>query len=95
VLKARHPIVDQIGIEQLAIFVNHFFEQAMADGVHHAAPILALAEHRVNRFANISQGTYLSNLISPVLDRPLLSTTQLISQKFVGEPSAAFRLLID
>ena len=72
-LETRHPIVDQIGVEQLAVLVNHFFHQAVADGVHDAALVLPFAEHRVNRLADVGEGNIFEQFdFAGVADRPLL-----------------------
>ncbi len=51
----RHAIVHQVWIEKLSVFINHFFKQAMAYGVHDTAFVLALAEDRMDGLADVRQ----------------------------------------
>ena len=60
--KRRHSVIDQIRIQQLPVFIDHFLDQPMADGVHDPAFVLAFAQNRMNRLANVGQRNILEEL---------------------------------
>src|SRR5512145_1184855 len=54
--EGRDPIVDQIGIEQLAVVVNQLLEKGVADALHRRAFLLSDAMLGMDSLADIGDG---------------------------------------
>src|SRR5262249_16888238 len=50
---ARHAIVDETTVQELAVLVEHFLVEGMTEALHHRALVLPLALKRVDPAADV------------------------------------------
>src|SRR5688572_10484035 len=93
IAEGRHPIIHQITIQQLTIFVNHLFHQRVTNAEHYGAFVLANALIGVDRLACVAD----RNIVEQVNDAGFgiyleINATPAYSQNVAVEPKTAFLL---